>query len=482
MVIQDGLGAQLDVTLARPAVLRVKLEPARMPSLVVRGADRVIRDRLRQPSPRRLCLIPERWWPTLPTDSLSRAESSKLLNFPASPLAAAHPGKVVEFRGLGGPFRKGLIAAWGSDESEPFRIVGHYDLDQSAEAVITGLGTLVTQFDLPESAGIESWAFPVRASYRLFYAMLSPTALFWRAAGDDQPLWFKETRSTDPSALVPLKHAVTGKGAVQGFAPHPYLPVLFESTTGGSWMSWTSEASEYELSGLPPGVFRVRALDLFGLVTFATGFLVLDGTTTVAPRLWAKVDLDEPESREVMGFVRWESGLPAAKAAVFMQNSYNFRKYLQRVESDEHGYYRFGNVPGGEPYFVFAVPPGDENSIRNFEYFGVGPLQREVWRSLELHPHRISGSLNPLFRMRESEARPDSGWKALLHLARIEGKAESIVWSFRAEPSGKFAVANVAHGRYCVQSSQNESGTFIRSLPFEVGDGQSETIVQWASQ
>ncbi len=197
--------------------------------------------------------------------------------------------------------------------------------------------------------------------------------------------------------------------------------------------------------------------------------------------MWAKVDLDEPDSREVMGFVGWESGLPAAKAAVFMQNRFNFRKFVRRVETDEHGYFRFSNVPGDEPYFIFAVPPGDGNSMRSFEYFGVGSLQREVWRALELHPHRVTGDLDELARIREGEASSEPSKNTLLQLVRIEGKAESIVWSYRAEPSGKFTVANVPHGRFHVQFSQKEGGTVIRSLPFEVGDGQSETTVKWSS-
>ncbi len=200
VVVQDGLGAQLDVTLARPAVLHVKLVPARMPSLVMRGADRVIRDRARQPSPRRLYLVPHRWWPTLPTAVVTQVDRAKQPQSPHSPLSTAHS----EFRGLGGPLRKGLIAASGLEESAPLRIVGRYDLDQSAEAVITGFKTVVSQFDLPEAAGIESWRFPMRASYRLFYAAMSPIPLFWPVVGDDQPLWFTVPRSANPLPPPPF--------------------------------------------------------------------------------------------------------------------------------------------------------------------------------------------------------------------------------------------------------------------------------------
>jgi hypothetical protein len=220
VVVQDGLGAQLDVTLARPAVLRVKLEPARMPSLAMRGADRLIRDRARQPFPRRLHLIPQRWWPSLPTAFVTQVEHSKELQSPHSPLSTAHS----EFRGLGGPLRKGLIAVSGPEESAPLRVVGRYDLDQSAEAIITGVTTAVSQFALPEAAGIESWSFPMRASHRLFYAAMSPIALFWPVVGDDQPLWFTEPRPANPlPPPPPFKVCHDGDGDRPGFRAAPVL-------------------------------------------------------------------------------------------------------------------------------------------------------------------------------------------------------------------------------------------------------------------
>ncbi len=253
------------------------------------------------------------------------------------------------------------------------------------------------------------------------------------------------------------------------------------------------------MAGLPAGAFRARALDLFGRVTFASGVTVRDGLTAEPARLWAKVDLDEPDSREVMGFVRWESGRPVEKAAVFMQNTYNFRKFVRRVETDIYGYFRFSDVPGDEPYFAFALPPGESNAMRIFEYFGVVPPKREVWKALTLHPHRVVGDLAgapwtdsgqissvPTGRAREATAPKLASSPIIsasnLLLVRIEGKAERVVWTFRAEPSGKFLVANVPHGRYCVQVLRGDAGKTARSLWFDVGDSRIETAVQWSSQ
>ena len=83
--------------------------------------------------------------------------------------------------------------------------------------------------------------------------------------------------------------------------------------------------------------------------------------------------------------------MPASKAAVFMQNTYNFRKYLRRVDADDQGFFRFVDVPGDEPYFVFATPPGGGPAMREFVHFSVPASIREIWRELTLHPHSISG-------------------------------------------------------------------------------------------
>ncbi len=188
VVVQDGLGAQLDVTLARPAVLRVKVTAARVPSLLVKGAGRGTRRSARGERPARLHIIPQRWWPDLITAAIPEGRDS------------------VEFWGLGGPLRKGLIAASGADQHAPLWVVGRYDLDESTETVISrGAKGIASRFDLPEAAGIQPWPARMRASHRLFYAAMSPIAMFWPVVGDDQPLWLTEPahplRTPPPSKI-----------------------------------------------------------------------------------------------------------------------------------------------------------------------------------------------------------------------------------------------------------------------------------------
>jgi len=150
VVVQDGLGAQLDVVLMRPALLRVRLKAPVQAAM-------------------RLHLVPHRWWPTLPAAVVPQGEKS------------------VEFADLGGPFRKGLIAASGPGESSPLRIVGRYDLDDSGEITLADVAVAATRLDIPEAACLEPWHDPPTASERLFFAAMSPIALFWRKAADNDP-------------------------------------------------------------------------------------------------------------------------------------------------------------------------------------------------------------------------------------------------------------------------------------------------------
>ncbi len=424
VVVQDGLGAQLNVTLRRPTVLRLRLGWSSVAPMT------------------RFHLFPHRWWPEIVTVSVPRGATS------------------VEFQGLGGPFRKGLIAVSGSEQSSPLRIVGRYDLDRSENFTLVWPGQPASRYDVPEAGALEPWQEPLTSSVLQFYAAMSPIALFWVPDGDIGPLRMP---------LVELAQSVAAHGVhgtARGFSPTPFLPVLVRSPWSAGVLAWASEASEFEVGGLPGGTYRARALDLFGRVTFASGAYVGPGQrTTTATRLWAKLDLDETDSREVMGFVRWESGAPVEKAAVFMQNTYNFRKYVRRAETDEQGFFRFVGAAGNEPYFVFAVPPGQTGAMRNLDYFEVAAFQREVWRDQVLHPHRITGSL-------AEGISPECE----LQLMRMEPERDVIMWSLRADSSGQFAIENVPHGRYRVQAVAKNT---VRSLPLDVVDGRSDVSVRW---
>jgi hypothetical protein len=401
IVIQDGLGAQLDVAFERAQKLRVIVTPA-------------------SEGLARLMLIPTRWWLTAP-EAVRDAEG------------------VWEFQGLGGPLRRGLIAT-GSGDGEPLRIVGRYDLDASCEITIAGDAPSACRRDLPEAAGLQPWAAWPSAEERRFFAAVSPIPLFWKTAQERTNLW--PGLEALGAMAGTLDRLVPQSAAARGFAPHPFLPVLVESRWAAPRLAWTSEASEFTFDAIPPSAWRARSYDLFGKLTFAGGFVSTSHTETGPIRLRETIDLDEPDSRQVVGFVRWENGQPADRAPVFMQDATNFRNYVRRVETDDQGFFRFTQVPGDAPYFVFAVP-GDDTAIRSSRMFALPAGLREAWCDLTLHAHRIVGVVPP--RQDSPRTQRDGVAGSLLQLLRIdESGPGSVAWEFRPETSGRFALAEVA--------------------------------------
>lgn len=428
IVVQDGLGAVLDVALEKSRTLTVRIGPA-----------------LKRPATLRL--IPRRWIPEWPAASVGPADSTTV------------------FAGLGRPYHQGLIAASGVDPGSPWVCVGRYDLDAAGEVFLSGGPFVATRGDLPEAAAIAAPTAADSAVEASFYAALSPIALFWPRRRDDE--FGPPVRLRGPSAAK----TVPATGAARGFGPLAFAPVLIQPRSGGSRIEWTSDASEFACAGLPPGPCLVRGLDVHGRLSFARGLYVAAGSeTTLAPAFWTKIDLDEPESREVSGFVRWENGAPAVKAEVFVQNAGDFRRYLRRVETDEGGFFRAGGLLGGETYFVFALPPGDATAMRRFAYFSVFPSQREISRDATLHPHRIAGDLGGL----------DPG--AAARIVAIEPKAERVLWTTRPDAAGRFVVANIPHGRYRVDAVSSDQKILARSEVLEIGDGRSEAGVRWLSK
>lgn len=169
-----------------------------------------------------------------------------------------------------------------------------------------------------------------------------------------------------------------------------------------------------------------------------------------------------------MGFVTYENGHPAAKASVFVQHAGNFRVFLKRIETDEQGYFRADGLPGDEPYFAFALPAGEETAFREFQYFSVPALRREVWVGLTIHAHRVSGEV--------ARMSPDS----FLQLVRTEPEGDRAITRISVTPSGSFSIANVPHGKYRVVHIYTQGGEPIaRSVPFEVVERKPEVIIQW---
>jgi hypothetical protein len=135
---------------------------------------------------------------------------------------------------------------------------------------------------------------------------------------------------------------------------------------------------------------------------------------------------------------------------------------MRCVEADDRGFFRFVDVLGDEYYLVFAIPPAEGPSMREFTYLGVSASSREIWRGLTLYPHSISGKA-------PRAASPE----ALFQLLRLGSPADAIVWTFLAEGSGSFSVSNVPHGHDRVQVSHGAGGMAVRSLPFDIEGGRA---------
>lgn len=420
IVVQDGAGARIDVTLEAPETLRVRL----------RGAEG---------RPRRIHLVPHRWWPELVAHDTGGSESE------------------AEFSGLGGPFRKGLVLVSDVDDPSSWKVSGAFDLDRSRDVTVSCAGDSSSPLDVAEAACVAPWRPGVSEASRSFFGMLSPVALYWPT-----------TYSPESSVLWHVGRRAGTGGGLRGTAPNPFLPVLIKAREGGAWLKWTSEAAEFELSGLSAGTYRVCSLNYFGLVSFARGLIVPPaGLVELRTRLGEEIQLDEPLSREVMGIVRWENGQPVEGAVVFFQDAVNFRRFLRRVVTDRNGFFRIPGVPGGATYFSFALPPQDEHAMKQLVYPRVESKRRETWFDLSISPHKIIGQL------------AGGGLKTRFDLVRKEaGDRELVVWSVRADKDGRFEVANVPHGRYVVRAGKDGSPATVTSLSFEV-EKDLVVVVRW---
>lgn len=427
IVVQDGLGARLDVILERAADLRVQLNFPAAESL-------------------RLHLIPYRWWPSLIAQNVASDETTATLDT------------------LGGPFRKGLIMASGTDTASPWRVVGRYDVDTSSEATIDlSDGAEPTPIEVDAAAGLESWSKTHTEAERLFWAVISPVAIFWDVPVTNQP-FVPFLARTGP------QRSTAGAGAVHGFGPSPFLPVLLEGRSGQATLGWTTVASEFELTTLPQDLYHVRAWNSFGRVTFSRGTIVYPNVVSnVATGLGSMVDRELPNSREVMGFVRWDNGKPAQKALVYMQHSQNFRRFLRRVECDEYGYFIITDVPGEEPYFIFALPANDANAVKNFDGLPVASTHREVWHDLTLYAGRILGHV----------ARCKS--RCTLRIVSADSDDQRVGWTIETDDTGRFEISNVPRGRYLARRMESVTGRLQDSLPFVVGD-DPQVVIRWGDE
>ncbi len=435
VLVQDGSGARVDFRLESPRTLRVR----------VADAD----DR-----PLRIHLVPHRWWPELMSRDVNGEEAE------------------VEFSGVGGPFRTGLVLVSDLSSGSSWEPKGRFEVDRSDEITISCTEEYTPSArDVPEAECVPAWQRETSEAGRRFFSLLTPVALFWQAGGSRPSAADLDLAHQIQAAGLDLvahrPNSSRARGGLRGSGPSPFLPVLIESRDGPAWLEWTSEASEFELLGLPRGLYRVRSLNSYGRVSFARGAIVpASGVVDLGARPGSPIELDEPLSREVMGTVRWEDGRPADKAVVFLQDATNFRRFLKREVTNRNGYFRIPDVPAAR-YVAFALPPDDKRAMKSFVYPRVDAMPRETWLDLSLSPHRVIGRL------------PAAGSSRLVQLARVDPEGrERVVWSLTPADDGQFEITNVPHGQYVVRRARDGSAPGSASLPFVV-EGDRTVTVRW---
>jgi hypothetical protein len=421
----DGSGARIDFDLGAPKKLRVRLKDAKN-------------------RPQRIHLVPYRWWPELPAHEVAAGQTE------------------VEFTGIGGPFNKGLVVVSDSSSRSRWEPKAAFDLNHSDDiAVSCSTSYLVSSQDVPEAACVPAWRKGTSEATRLFFSMLTPVALFW-------PM----DSSSEAAPAGKARQAGRETSGLHGYGPSAFLPILIESRDGRAWLEWTSEASEFELLGVPAGIYRVRSMSSFGRVSFARGMVVPpSGVADLNSRLGDSIHLDEPLSREVMGIVHWEDGSAGAGAVVYLQDATDFRRFVRRAVANENGFFWIPNVPAAS-YIAFALPPQEEHAMKSFIFPVVNKNPGEIWLDFSLSHYRLIGRV------------PGVGSSKRVELVRRDAEGqESIVWTVTATEEGHFEIRNVPHGHYVVRATGNGSGaketaTSIVSLPFVI-EHDREVAVRW---
>ncbi len=462
-IVQDGVRTNLDAVLKMPRTLTVTFAKPTT-------------------EPIKLTIVPNKWW-------LSTTKA----------IEVSRDTRTIEISQLGGPFDSGIILVSSTTDGVSLAPVGQFDLSLQDHIVvdlsrrpqghipefrsISGIEFHTEQeADLrrllkPKFRSLIGLDFPGRKwtlDERIFYGISSPavTLLTVPAARHDSVgsarLRLPEHSEVDRRLGGRQRLRPEPDGSVRGFGVHAFLPILLESSSELNSIAWASDAAEFFIYDLPQGYYRARAVRSSGRYTFSRGVSVkANGQTRLATTVNDWVDYENPLSREVMGFVRWENGQPAGGATVVMQNLSNFRAYLQSATTDEHGYFRFARVPPHANYFLFAAPDKSGNAMKNFAYLSSHQVVRESWSELVVYPHEADGVL------------AKSSKDAYVRILHQNGKQELQIWSTLVGEKGAFRISNLPHGRYVALGRRTTNAEEVRSKPFDINDKHQHAHIQW---
>lgn len=414
VTVQDGMGPRIDLVLEPIESLKLTLDAPAPQDIMV-------------------CVVPFQWWPELMHG------------------AKADANGVVTFPRVGGAFRKGIVMLSSSADDSGWKPAATFDVERNTEIIVS----LQSEFapspgDLPEIGQIE-YSDTVEDATRQFYALLTPMALMWKTTNPvDQP--------TEPDGDT--------RARLYGFASGPLLPVLLTRAEGGGYLTLSSGASEFDVTGIRSGTYRLRAYHRRGYLSYSRGAIVRAGSSTMLKTgLRERIDFEDDKDFEIQGVVTWPGGEPAVKAKVVVQDIQNFRRFLKKATTDENGFFRVPNVYPDRTYVMFALPADATNAVRNFSSKTVVAGNRESWVELSLHNNTLSGTS------------PQGGEKEPLELVQKypDGKERSL-WKFSTKQGGRFSLSNIRQGNYVIRSRGSIN---FRSRVVNVEDDQPPAKVVW---
>ncbi len=226
-------------------------------------------------------------------------------------------------------------------------------------------------------------------------------------------------------------------GVVRGFTLLPWAPVVL-SNESYARVVYSSHATEFIFTNVPEGVYRIRAMAANGACTFEKLVSVTNRQLVEANFSSSDViDLSDPTSRRVYGTVSNELGVPIENATVFMQDMYNFRRYIKSTASDMNGNFYFEKFESDRQYLLFAFRPNDQASLRNFTFHFVPSDSREFRVNLVIYDSKISGK-SPF----------DTPVQVQLWRLDAERQPGTLVWGHELDTGAIIRITNVEPAVY----------------------------------
>jgi len=246
-------------------------------------------------------------------------------------------------------------------------------------------------------------------------------------------------------------------GTVFGRTPWPFTDVIASTDAGTVRMTFSDQAGEFEIFGLPSGRCLVKAgsLNPSGRSYLPKGVFIHEHATSTV-KIYFRDEIADEEGKSILfGWVTDDTGLPVPNALVYCQNLDDTPRYLQATKSDEAGVYYFQAVTAGGKYVLVLAVEGDKNAVRLLKSCRVASESREnrmdlIRGSGEIRARvRVSGkpregALVSLYEVRQPEG-------ATLLASRIANASGEVTFTY--VPSSNYLLQSAAEG-FCVATTK----------------------------